>query len=172
MTLDKFLDYFKNENDNRPNKITKHMGEAIRKAREEKGISQAELARIIYRRRATLSDIENGKTEPDASTLAMLAHTLEKPFGYFYPVFIYRELKQEDLTPLENELLIQFRNIWGDQLRKLSIQQIKSVVDFKVDDLIIENIEKIAEEIEMEENVEKLLRDRKKKKNSLDNNQL
>jgi transcriptional regulator with XRE-family HTH domain len=168
MTLDKFLDFFKNENDNRPNKITKYIGAAIRKAREEKGISQAELSRFIYRRRATLSDIENGKTEPDASTLAILAHTLEKPLGYFYPAFIYRPLKKEDLNPLEIELLIQFRQVCSDHLRKVIIKQVKAIADFEPDEFVVDNINYVSEKLKMEDEEIEFLKKRKKKKDSLE----
>jgi len=82
------------EKGTRPNKFTRHLGDAIRKAREDKGVSQVDLANLINIRRATLSDMENGKTEPDAFTLADLAHKLEKPLSYFFPSFVYKEIKQ------------------------------------------------------------------------------
>ncbi len=55
-----------------PNKFTIKMGELIRNAREDSGLSQRELAELIYRRQAALSDMENGKMEPNASTLTLL----------------------------------------------------------------------------------------------------
>lgn len=58
----------------------------------------------------------------DARTLALLAHILEKPLGFFYPPYFYQEIKQEDLTPLEKELLIYFRQIVDDTLQEVVIK--------------------------------------------------
>ena len=64
-----------------PNKFTVELGEKIRNAREEAGLSQAELARKVFRRRATISDLENGKSELGTITLARLSSVLEKQIG-------------------------------------------------------------------------------------------
>ena len=114
----------------RPNKFTIYLGEAVRKAREEMGMSQEQLAKAIYLRRATLSDIENGKTEPDAGTLSMLAHVLDKHIGYFYPWSLYKELRQEELSPLENELILHFRDIFDEHLQKVAVNQVRDLAKF------------------------------------------
>ena len=75
------------------------------------GISQVELARQIYRRQATISDIENGKSEISAGTIMLLAASLDKPVSYFFPRPLLKEIKIEDLDPDEQELIIQFRMI-------------------------------------------------------------
>jgi len=112
-----------------PNKFTRAMGELIRQAREEAGLSQAELARLIYRRQATISDIENGKSEVSAGTLTLLAAALDKPIIYFFPRWILRELKAEDLDIEEQELLLHFRHISDKRLRRLAIRQLKLLAD-------------------------------------------
>jgi len=56
-------------------------GGKIRDARLEVGSSQEELAEKVYLRRPTLSDIENGKSEPNASTLGLFAFYLKKPLS-------------------------------------------------------------------------------------------
>jgi transcriptional regulator with XRE-family HTH domain len=163
MALVKILKFVSNENKNRPNKITLYIGEAVRKAREEKGLSQAKLAKTIYLRRATLSDIENGKTEPDASTLMLLGHTLEKPVAYFLPDYLYIKQKHEDLSPLESELIMQFRNIWDDHLRRLAIKQVKVLSDFEPEEMLVDSIGLIAGKFELDDNVIELINKRKKK---------
>ncbi len=70
----------------RPNRFTTGMGKLIKAAREEAGVSQRDLAERIYRRQAALSDMENGKMEPDASTLLLLSEYLKKPISYFFPI--------------------------------------------------------------------------------------
>ena len=94
-----------------PNKFTLKMGELIRIARKEAGLSQRELAERIYRRQAALSDMENGKMEPNASTLVYLAFNLNKPISYFFPKSYRTESNLEDLTELETEIQIYARQL-------------------------------------------------------------
>jgi len=148
----------------RPNKFTRYLGEAIKKAREEKGVSQAELAEKIYTRRATLSDIENGKTEPDSSTLAALANQLKKPLGYFFPPFAYQEIQQENLTPLESELLIHFRKIWDVHLQRLAIQQVVAISDFDPTQTLLDSVDLNISEKENEAKLQEIIDKRRKKK--------
>jgi transcriptional regulator with XRE-family HTH domain len=162
MALAKFLDYLA-YGEPHPNKFTIFLGEQIKKAREEAKMSQKDLAELIYKRQATVSDIENGKGEVDTSTLALLAHVLNKPFGYFYPWYLYKEIKQEDLTPLENELLIHFRNIWDDTLRKLVIDQVRTVGEFNPKELVVNSVDGIAAMVEEEKAMLDIMQKRRNK---------
>ena len=105
-----------------PNKFTIGMGQLVRKAREEAGMSQAQLAKIIIRRQATISEIENGKVETSALTLALLSHTLKKPLAYFYPPGFNTELKYEKQEPVELELLMLMRQLSIDDIERLVAQ--------------------------------------------------
>ena len=163
MAFDKFKDLIAYK-EPRPNKFTVFLGNQIQKARMEAGMSQEELSNYIYKRRATVSDIENGKGEVDASTLALLAHILNKPLGYFYPSYLYQELKQEDLTPLENELLIQFRQIVDDTLQEVVIKQVKAMGDFDPKNLVLDLLSEIAAGLENENELIKFLNERSKNK--------
>lgn len=113
-----------------PNKFTIGMGEKIRNAREEAGLSQAELANKLFRRRATLSDIENGKSEVGSITLARLSAILEKPLEYFFPKFAVRELHPDDISPLSKELLIHFDMLYDENLRRAVVKQIKALTEY------------------------------------------
>jgi transcriptional regulator with XRE-family HTH domain len=84
----------------------------VRQARVDSGLSQAELTEKIYRRRATFSNIENGKVVLDTTTIALLAYYLQKPITYFFPASLYRNLKQDELTHLEQELIKLFRRTY------------------------------------------------------------
>ncbi len=66
-----------------PNPFSRALGQRIRAARLARGMSQEELAALIQRRRPAISEMENGKMEPDVSTLLHLARALEKPLDYF-----------------------------------------------------------------------------------------
>lgn len=121
-----------------PNKFTMFLGEQIKKARIEQGLSQEELAKLTYIRRPTISDIETGKGQVNADLLALLAHVLDKPLGYFYPEYAYVELKQEDLSPLENELILNFKKIMGGNLQKLAVDIVRVFGNYDPQDLVIE----------------------------------
>lgn len=147
-----------------PNDWTQGMGELIRQARTEAGLSQLELANQIYRRQTTLSDMETGKIEVDTSTLAMLADVLRKPVSHFFPWQMYQELKKEDLGPLEEEALLYFREIRGDNLQKLAIQIIRAFRNYDPKDLVIELADYVAERMRREKAVQQLSDKRRKKK--------
>ena len=102
------------DNDPTPNSFTESMGELIKEARTQAGLSQKQLAEMINRKQTTISDIEKGKIEVNSSVLAFLSAALDKPITFFFPPFVYRELKQEKFTPLEHELILEFRKIWDD----------------------------------------------------------
>lgn len=133
--FDKILDWFTEQNAPKPNKFTRYMGEQIRKAREEANISQDKLAQTIYKRRATLSDIENGKVEVESGTLALLAYALKKPLTYFYPSYLVIEFSKEKFSPLEQEMLLHFEQIYGDELQKTAIKIIKKLSEIELLDL-------------------------------------
>jgi len=57
----------------------KKLGNRIVQIRTEKGISQAELARICYKDRQSIERVENAKSNPTAFYLKQIADGLEVP---------------------------------------------------------------------------------------------
>lgn len=112
------------DQDPKPNKYTVAIGKLLKSAREEANLSQGDLSKKVYRRRATISDMENGKADIDMVLLTLFAHVLNKPITYFFPTHLHR-LDKVDLTQLEQELLIWFRKLPEDDIRILAIEQIK-----------------------------------------------
>lgn len=53
-----------------------NLGEKIRQARRDKGLTQEQLAQALFVSRQTVSNWENGKTEPDYQTLVRLSQEL------------------------------------------------------------------------------------------------
>ena len=113
-----------------PNKFTVAMGEKIRAAREEAGLSQAELAEQIFRRRATVSDIENGKSELGTITLSRISYALEKPLTNFFPDFAISKITRNDISPQAQELLLIFNSL-DDDLKSIAIKQVKELSKLK-----------------------------------------
>lgn len=64
-------------------KARRHLGERLRQAREEKGLSQEEVAQHLGIPRPAVSQIENGHRRVEALELARLAKLYGRPLGYF-----------------------------------------------------------------------------------------
>src|SRR5437773_2767151 len=91
-----------------PNKWNRAVSDRIREARQERGMTQFELAKQVHKTQKNISDIESGRTEVSAVDLMMIAHAVEKAVRFFYPVYVPTE---GDLTPEEWELIHFFRQI-------------------------------------------------------------
>ncbi|MHA1280352.1 MAG: helix-turn-helix transcriptional regulator [Candidatus Helarchaeota archaeon] len=114
-----------------PNKFTVGMGEKIRLAREEAGLSQKELAKKIFRRRATVSDIENGKSELGTIILSRISAILEKPISYFFPDFAIREINPNEITPIEKELLLIYDLLYDENLKNIALHQMRTLAEYR-----------------------------------------
>lgn len=123
--LDEYLiDFFDNV-------FPMQVGKLIRQAREEIGMTQALLAEVLGRRQASLSEIENGKMEPDASTLGKLATILGKPLDYFFPALVRQIHPDLDLTLEEFSVLSEFVRLRSETYQQLAIRQIKTLADYE-----------------------------------------
>lgn len=62
------------------------IGRRIRQAREEQGLSQTDLGRMMTRQRshAAISDLERGNVRLDVEELMELSRLLQKELPYFY----------------------------------------------------------------------------------------
>jgi len=89
------------------------IGNRIRLAREQKGISQEELAALISKRQYAVSEYEAGKRRIFANDLPAIADALEVPVAFFF----------ED-TPVdeEEELLSEFRRLPNKETRSFAVQ--------------------------------------------------
>jgi transcriptional regulator with XRE-family HTH domain len=115
-----------------PNTFTVYLGEQLRKAREEAGLSQVELAKKTYRRRPSISDMENGKMMPDIATVTMFAAVLDKPILYFIHRKYLTGIDQNpELTNLEKEMLAQFRHL-NEEEQGRAISQLRAMVEHLV----------------------------------------
>ena len=73
------------------------IGQRIREAREDLGLSQTEFGQLLSRKRthAAISELERGKVRLDAEELVEIAAILGKDLAYFYaapvaPSIVYR----------------------------------------------------------------------------------
>jgi transcriptional regulator with XRE-family HTH domain len=144
------------ETEKPPNEQTRAMGELIRKARKDAGLTQVQLAKKIHRKRLAVSEMENGTVEIRARTIPLLASSLDKPISYFFPAYVQKEITSEQLSPQEQELLIHFRNIWPEHLREVAINLIKVIENFDPMKMIKDRRDTINAYLEREEELDTL----------------
>jgi len=68
-----------------PNRFSIAVGELIRDAIIDAGLTQKELSQNAYLPQSTLSIMENDKVELSASEFVYLSTALSKSFNYFFP---------------------------------------------------------------------------------------
>lgn len=114
-----------------PNEFTIELGKLVKKARDEIGYSQSKLAQKMSRRQATISDIENGKSEVGILTLVLLSLTLNKPISYFIPGSLIKHIVFEDLNPLEEEALntLKYLEYQGDP--SIALEILKTIAQYQ-----------------------------------------
>ncbi len=115
--------------------VRQEVGIRIRQAREERGLSQATLADTIGRRQAYISELETGKTEPNASTLVILGRALHKPVAYFFPDHLrqpegYILPTPDELTLEEGELIKAIRSLEPSFQYHLALRLVNTLVDY------------------------------------------
>jgi transcriptional regulator with XRE-family HTH domain len=144
------------------------MGELIRKARVDAGLSLEELAEKINRKRLAVSQMETGQVEISAWTLPFLAQVLNKPIVYFYPEYLVREFVKEEISPLEHELLIHFNNIWNDDLKEVAIQQVKVISCFDPKETILSALQTARMGEEADFKIREVIKNRPRFQNVID----
>jgi len=72
------------ETEKPPNEQTRAMGELIRKARKDAGLTQAQLAKKFHRKRLAVSEMENGTVEIRRLGQSLLASSLDKTDLLFF----------------------------------------------------------------------------------------
>jgi transcriptional regulator with XRE-family HTH domain len=104
----------------------KFLRERIKTARKGYHMTQAVLGKAINKSGVVISDMERGRTEVNAADLMRIAHVLEKPIKYFFPI---RDVpSEEELTTDEWELIIQIRKLDNyPELRKLLMDEAKKL---------------------------------------------
>jgi transcriptional regulator with XRE-family HTH domain len=96
----------------------KHLGQKIRTAREEKGLSQEDLAMEIGLDQRGVSQLESGKRRLSVSELPSLAKALEVPIMYFFD-------EETNATDLDAILLKEFHQLPSSKWRQTAINMIQ-----------------------------------------------
>ncbi len=128
MKIDGFLNVLTNSNQDTPNAFTSQMGVLVQKARQEAGMSQAELANALGMPTRSLNAIENGGREVSAYELVILARVLQRPMLYFLPP-AYRQAVEPSLSMSEFDLLMLFARLPEEDRGKV-LAQLRGLVEW------------------------------------------
>lgn len=128
-----FLNKLRNNELTIPNEFTVEMGKMIKKAREEKGLNQSQLAEKLNRRQATISDFENGKIEIGILTLVLIAIELNKPISYFIPEMTFFTSVNELHNKWEEEALSVFRELEYNGDSDLAVKFMKMLLEHNIE---------------------------------------
>ena len=105
------------------------MGKLVRDAREERSWSQSDLAEKITRRPATISYIENGKSDISVQTLLVLAIVLGKPISYFFPQSLLKDMVMDLKSEFQHKALNYLRIIDFVGAREMTLKILKVFAD-------------------------------------------
>jgi transcriptional regulator with XRE-family HTH domain len=130
---EEFLEKLLRNELNIPNEFTLEMGKLIRAAREEKELSQTELAEKLSKRQATISDFENGKIEIGILTLVHLAIVLGKPISYFIPEMTFLVSLSDIHNKWEEEALSLYRDLEFQGDPELARRFMKMLLEYNIE---------------------------------------
>lgn len=115
--------------DDKPNKFTMFIGGQVKQARNEVGLTQEQLGKLMYSSRSTIKQIESGKVEPTITSLMQIATVLEKPITYFLPMPPEYRAAEDELPDWIRECVIHLKRIWGEGNQRMILTMIKSAAD-------------------------------------------
>lgn len=84
-----------------------NLGETIKLCRTQKGLNQAELAKLAGISVSYLSLLERNKRDPNFSTVEGLVNALDIPMN----IFIFLASKKEDLANLDPSIVDRLSNV-------------------------------------------------------------
>lgn len=90
-------------------KLKREVGEKLRKAREEKGMSQEELAGMLGLSKVGYGALERGKNLIGLQYLVMLTYILKKPITAFLPNYV---IGTENNSPMLDPRLQYLVSMW------------------------------------------------------------
>ena len=118
----------------------------VRETRKQKGLTQSDIANVLDKTPATVSDIERGKIQISASDLSKIADVLNKPIEYFFGesfeseeiqdlIFIIRKQSKESQQKIieQTKMLLSlstFQQIATNKERELTDQELNDTVNY------------------------------------------
>lgn len=104
------------------------VGGRIKKLRMDKGLSQEELAEMLFLNAKNISAYENNRNEVPSAVLAALAKALDSSMDYIYTGI---ETVEDD-NPDISEAIAMLKKIENKALLKMVVKNIKNAVECEV----------------------------------------
>ena len=101
------------------------MGERIKEQRKKMGMTQEELAEVLYMKKVTISAYENDRIDIKSSVVIELARLLECGVGYLM------EGAKDGIEGEIEELVRLFRGIESAAVRKVAVEQVNILISIK-----------------------------------------
>ncbi len=96
------------------------LGQHIRQARDNIGMSQRDFSEAVGKDQTAISEYETGKRKVPAVELSIFAQVLQVPVSYFYEGYI----QPDDLDRL---LLNEFRKLPNLEAKQLILQMVRAL---------------------------------------------
>lgn len=106
-------------------KVTDYIAGMVKKAREDRGMSQRRLSQLMDRSNAYISQIEAGKLDSAVIDLVGFAKVFDKPMKYFLPPL---DVDQDSkLSPEAEDLARIYDGIADQSVQEAAIRHIKEL---------------------------------------------
>jgi transcriptional regulator with XRE-family HTH domain len=124
------------------------MGDKIREARNERGWSQQRLAEAARLRRATINDIENGKTNPTIDTLLLISGALDLPLITLIPLPPEERAKADELPDWIRKALKHMKDINNKSTQRQIIAMLEAAADVEIKEIHEYQDKQLLEELD------------------------
>ena len=109
-------------------KLNRWIGIQIKTARDDRNMTQEELAKKTHKSRVNISNVERGEVAIAADDLALIAYALDKAITSFFPVTV-RGATAGDLSEDEKDLIHFYRQIQNPAMEKYAIKQVRDLAN-------------------------------------------
>jgi hypothetical protein len=89
--------------------------------------------------------------------LALLSSTLGKPISYFFPPQLMKVMPQDELTGIEQEMILALREIGFDELQKIAILQVRALSKFDPTEILLRHEEFAQEQLDIQTRIEEIM---------------
>lgn len=103
------------------------MGGRIKEQRIKAGMTQEQLAEMMFTTKMTISHYENDQTDIKGSVIVEIAGILGTTAGYL----LNNEVAARDVDGQMKEMMKIFRGLGNDEIRRVAMEQVKILIELQ-----------------------------------------